>query len=657
MVPSSTVISMSSLVIVESPAKGRTLSRILGNDFCVEASMGHVRDLPKGDLGVDVEDEFRPHYVVPKEKKIRVEQLKDLSKGARAIYLATDPDREGEAIAWHVAELLGKRECKRVVFHEITDQAVQEAFEHPRGIDYHLVDAQQARRILDRLVGYKLSPLLWRKVRKGLSAGRVQSVTLRLVVDRQREIDAFHPEEYWTVEALLASRGEQFTAQLATVNNKKITLKNETEAKVIEKQVTKATFTVTDVSEKVVKRAPLAPFTTSTLQQASHRLGFSARRTMSVAQRLYEEGYITYMRTDSVSLSAQAVERTRTYITQTYGTQYVPSSPRIFRTKQKLAQEAHEAIRPTDPGKEPTRVKAKLDRDQLRLYTLIWQRMIASQSSDASYHQVAVDIRASSYGFRAHGSTITFEGWLKIMPQSSRVLDDEELRTLPKLSVGEQLKLEKLINSQHFTQAPAQYSEATLIKALEEHGIGRPSTYAPILSTLQDRLYVELLDRRLIPTPLGFAVNDFLVKYFPNILDIAFTAHLEDRLDDIAKGEQQWIPVIEQFFGPFEEDVTRVSEEAQRVKIATEETKETCPQCQKPLVVRIGRFGKFLACSGFPACTFTKPYLKKLGIACPKCGGDVIVRRTKRKKTFYGCASYPHCKFASWTKPKVLAQA
>lgn len=650
---------MQSLVIVESPAKGRTLSRFLGEDFRVEASMGHVRDLPKADLGVDVADDFRPHYVVSKEKKVRVDELKRLSKDARLIYLATDPDREGEAIAWHITELLGKStgKFKRVIFHEITEPAVREAFKHPRSIDHHLVDAQQARRILDRLVGYKLSPLLWRKVRKGLSAGRVQSVALRLVVDRQREIDAFRPEEYWTVEALLASHGGQFTAQLVTVKDKKATLKNETEAKVIEKQLLKVPFSVTNVSQKVVKRAPFPPFTTSTLQQMAHRLGFSARRTMSVAQRLYEEGYITYMRTDSVSLSAHAIERVRAYIAKTYGTQYVPTSPRIFRAKQKLAQEAHEAIRPSDPEKEPTRAKAELDRDQLKLYTLIWQRTVASQSSDASYHQVAVDIRASSYGFRANGSTITFEGWLKIMPQSSRVLDEEELYTLPKLSVGEQLKLEKLTSAQHFTQPPPTYSEATLIKALEEHGIGRPSTYAPILSTLQDRLYVELLDRRLIPTPLGLAVNDFLVTYFPNILDIAFTAHLEDRLDDIARGQEQWIPVIEQFFGPFEEDVTRVSEEAQRVKIATEETNETCPQCQKPIVVRIGRFGKFLACSGFPACTFTKPYLKKLGIPCPKCGGDVIVRRTKRKKTFYGCASYPHCEFASWTKPKVLAQA
>lgn len=642
---------MQQLVIVESPTKAKTLARFLGNNYRVEASMGHVRDLPKGELGVDVDSGFVPHYIVPKDKKTRVEELKKIAKGSD-IYLATDPDREGEAIAWHISQLLsGNGKHKRIVFHEITEHAIRESLQNPRGIDQHLVDAQQARRVLDRLVGYKLSPLLWRKVRKGLSAGRVQSVALRLVVEREREVIAFKPLEYWLIDILLLAKEEIFGAQVVSFKKKKLTIETKDFASRIAAELKSLQYVVGSVTKRTIRRQPDAPFTTSTLQQtAANRLGFSAKRTMLLAQKLYEEGYITYMRTDSVNLASEAIAKARLLIERSFGGKYLPKIPRIFKTKQKLAQEAHEAIRPTEPSKEPTALKDELDRDRLKLYTLIWQRMIAAQMSEAVYDQVTIEITAGDFGLRAGGRTIAFEGWLKVLQDAKD--EKEDSRKIPELAVSEQVTLKEISPSQHFTEPPPRYSEASLIKALEEQGIGRPSTYAPILSTLQDRQYVEIQDRRLSPTSLGIAVSDFLVKYFPIIMDIRFTAGLEDQLDGIAKGESEWTPIIEHFYVPFEKHLETVQDTAERVKIEVEETDEECPQCHKKLVVRLGRFGKFLACSGFPECKFTKQYFKKLGILCPKCGGEIIMRRTKKKKSFYGCSNYPKCDFASWTKPK-----
>ncbi len=649
---------MQNLVIVESPTKARTLSRFLGEEFRVEASMGHVRDLPKGELGVDVEQRFKPRYTVPKDKEKRVSELKRLAKGTNSIYLATDPDREGEAIAWHIAELFGSstnsKFIQRVVFHEITESAIREAFAHPRGINDNLVDSQQARRVLDRLVGYKLSPLLWRKVRRGLSAGRVQSVALRLVVEREREVEAFKPQEFWSITAHLAKDTQEFRAQLVTIADKKIQVGIQEEASRIVSDLRTQEYLVTTVTERQVTRQPDPPFMTSSLQQAAaNRLGFSAKRTMIVAQRLYEEGFITYMRTDSVSLSRDAVANARAYIEQAFGKQYLPATARIYKTKQKLAQEAHEAIRPTDPGKTPVLVKGMLDRDRLRLYMLIWERLIACQMAQAVFDQTSVEIQAGPYGLRASGRVLRFDGWHALVRQDTGAQrDDEELTELPTLQRGDQLVLRDVEPEQHFTQPPARFSEASLIKALEEQGIGRPSTYAPILSTLAQRQYVEHLDRRLHPTPLGVTVSDFLVQYFPNVMDVHFTARLEDQLDDVAKGEQKWVPIVEQFYKPFATHLEQVQENAQRVKVAVEATDEVCPECGKQVVIRVGRFGKFFACSGFPTCRFTKAYVTKTDMVCPKCSAPIVMRRTRHKKNFYGCSNYPNCDFASWTKPK-----
>ncbi len=634
------------LIIVESPTKAKTLARFLGDEFKIEASMGHIRDLPERKIGVDVKHDFKPDYEVPAKKAEKVKELQALASKADKIILATDPDREGEAISWHIASLLPeKKRIERITFHEITESAIKEALGKPGKINMQLVDAQQARRILDRLVGYKLSPLLWRKIRKGLSAGRVQSVAVRLIVEREREIVAFKPVEYWEILADLKAKGGEFQAKLV-----KTEVNNGEESSKIVSELEKAKFIITDISKREVRRNPYPPFTTSTLQQAaSNLMGWSAKRTMQVAQSLYEQGAITYHRTDSTNLATEAISMVRGYISNVYGAKYLPSEPRLFKTKSKVAQEAHEAIRPTSVEKTQG---FGLDRDQQRLYDLIWKRFVACQMTEALYEQMGVDIKASDYALRANGNKMLFDGWKNLYQKLDDNSDDQE-QSLPDLSVGEPLDLLKILPSQHFTEPPPRYTEAGLIKALEEHGIGRPSTYAPIISTIQERQYVEKADKKLIPTNLGFAVNDFLTTNFQKEFDYQFTANMENELDAVANGDKQWVPVIREFYDPFSAILDKVQETSARVKVEVETTDEVCPNDGSPLVVRIGKFGRFLACSKFPDCKFTKPYLKKVDVKCPKCLiGDVILRKTRSKRTFYGCSRYPECDFASWTKPK-----
>ena len=644
------------LIIVESPTKARTLSKFLGKDFQIEASMGHIRDLPQKRLGIDVEHNFAPDYVVSPDKKEKVKELQMAAQKADKVILATDPDREGEAIAYHLSKVISENsklknpnsKFSRITFHEITESAIREALQKPGVINMPLVDAQQARRILDRLVGYKLSPLLWRKIRRGLSAGRVQSVAVRLIVEREREILAFKPVEYWEIVAQL-QRVSPFEAKLI-----KQEIHTKDEADKITARLQTAKFEVTDVQSKEVKRNPYPPFTTSTLQQAASNLfGWSAKKTMQVAQSLYEAGYISYHRTDSTNLAIEAVSSARDYIKSEFGGKYLPENARIYKTKSKVAQEAHEAIRPTDPKFQIQ--NSNLDRDQKRLYELIWKRFVACQMSEAVSQQTGVDITAAGYTLRATGSKVLFDGWQTLYDKENikdKKEENEENKELPNLTIGEILELLELVPSQHFTQAAPRYNEASLIKTLEEYGIGRPSTYAPIISTIQDRQYIEKEDKKLLPTALGLAVNDFLMANFAGVLDFKFTAGMEDELDNIANGEKQWVPVIREFYEPFARQLGGVTETAARVKVETETTQEKCPNDGAFLVVRIGKFGKFLACSKFPECKFTKPFARLTGIPCPKCAGEVIIKRTKNKKNFYGCSNYPSCDFASWTKPK-----
>lgn len=662
---------MNNLVIVESPTKARTLAKYLGDDYRIEASMGHVRDLPKSEFGVDIEHNFQPQYIVPRDKKKRVNEMKKMAENAKVLWLATDPDREGEAIAWHITELLhtGSKtkdakskieDIKRVVFHEITPEAIKEAFDHPRDLDIHLIDAQQARRVLDRLVGYKLSPLLWTKIKRGLSAGRVQSVALRLIVEREREVKAFKSEEYWSIEVELSTgKKELFLASVIEKVGKKFVIKNEKEAKKHVEELKTENYIVNLVAKKEVRRFPYPPFTTSTMQQiSSNRLGLSAKKTMMIAQALYERGLITYMRTDSFNLSASAVGSVRDYIRENLGTKYLPATPRIFKSKSKNAQEAHEAIRPTNARLESDQIRsiAGMTRDHVRLYDLIWKRFVACQMSEAVMDQTSVDIKAGDYLLRANGSVIKFEGWLKLYSKETDFLDEGEesskKQSLPPLNKDDKLNLEELLPQQHFTQPPPRYNEASLIKKLEELGIGRPSTYAPILSTIQERYYVEKLERKFIPTALGMAVIDFLTEYFPDIIDYDFTAQMEDELDEIALGKREWQPIVRDFYSPFEKKIELTSQKAEKVKMEVEYSGKNCPKCGKELIIRIGRFGKFLACSGFPDCKHTEALEEKINVTCPDCGGDIIVRRTRKGKTFYGCKNWPGCKFASWTKPK-----
>lgn len=666
--------------------------------------MGHVRDLPEKKIGVDIAHDFKPEYVVSKERQKKVDELKSLASKAKRIILATDPDREGEAISWHVAALINdgnKKKAKsnkleRITFHEITEHAIKEALEHPREIDMNLVDAQQARRILDRLVGYKLSPLLWRKVRKGLSAGRVQSVALRLIVEREREIEAFKAVEYWEIEAELKKQQgtsdkvqvNSFKAKLAGLvsgeiqgseaqdavaeekeNNsfkikiEKIEINSKEKTEEILKNLENGEWKIAEVIKKEVKKNPYPPFMTSTLQQgAGNRFGWTAKRTMSIAQQLYEAGYITYHRTDSLNLSVEAVNGSRSFIEKNYGKNYLSDAPRVYKTKSKVAQEAHEAIRPahfSDLEKMKEQIMGEMGREAMKLYDLIWKRMMASQMKETLYDQTTAEITVNKFLFRATGSRIKFDGWKRLYDYEKNENEEEAENSeniLPELNKGETLHLEQLLPSQHFTEPPPRFTEAALVKALEEKGIGRPSTYAPIITTIQGRQYVEKLEKKFRPTALGIAVNDFLIRNFPEIFDYSFTASMEDELDQVANGELKWVPVLKEFYGPFEKKLAAVGETAERVKVEVEETDQICDLCGAPLVVRVGRYGKFLACSRFPECKFTKAFLQTTGITCPKCGGNVILRRTKKGKSFYGCSNYPNCDFASWTKPVVKAE-
>jgi DNA topoisomerase-1 len=661
------------LVIVESPTKTKTLGKILGKGFTLKASLGHVRDLPRGQMGVDIEHGFTPKYVVPRAKTKLVNELKQAIKSASAVYLATDPDREGEAIAWHLAEVTGtdKKTYHRVVFREITDEAVKAAFQSPRKIDMQLVDAQQARRVMDRLVGYTISPLLWKKVRKRLSAGRVQSVAVKIIVDREREIEKFVAEEYWVIEAELSKMKDKksFRATLVGLaDGKKLDVHTQSEAEGIQAALEKAAYDVLKVTTRKATRQPAPPFTTSTLQQEAWRkLRFSAKQTMAVAQQLYEGvsiggegdvGLITYMRTDSTRVAVSAVAEAREYIQEKFGQKYLPPRARVYAARSRGAQEAHEAIRPTRIHREPAAIKKFLNSSQYRLYDLIWKRMVASQMAAALFDNTTVDIEAKDhrdYLLRTAASVNTFPGFITLYSEGKDEAEEEGGKnTLPRLEKGEALKLLGLFPEQRFTQPPPRYTEATLVKTLEQYGIGRPSTYAPTISTILERDYVTKAKGVFQPTELGSAVNDFLVQYFPDVINIQFTADMENELDDIAGKARDWPSVIQDFYTPFDKDLQNALKTAEKVKIEDEKTGEACPRCGEPLVVKTGRFGKFVACSGFPACKYTRPFQVKLGVKCPDCGGDIVQRVSKKKKTFYGCGNYPKCKFITSFRP--LAQ-
>ncbi len=667
------------LVIVESPAKARTLGRILGSAYSLKASLGHVRDLPKSQLGVDIENGFTPKYVVPRGKSKIARELKEAAKTASTIYLATDPDREGEAISWHLVKVMksDKTPYRRVVFHEITEEAIKQAFKHPRSIDMQLVNAQQARRILDRLVGYKISPLLWRKVRRGLSAGRVQSVTLRIIVDREREIEKFIPVEYWTIEAELTKKipsaeAIAFRAMLVSLaSGTKLDIHSREEATEIRDELEQASYSVAKVTSKKVTRQPAPPFMTSTLQQeAWRRLRFSAGQTMAIAQQLYEGlpignegsvGLITYMRTDSARVARSAVVEAREFIKTKYGAEFVPPHARSFTRIIKGAQEAHEAIRPTRIRREPSMIKKYLNTNQFKLYELIWKRMVASQMASAIFDNTTVDINANcpdsktDYLFRTTSSINRFPGFIVLYTEQKDQPEEEKKSSpLPQLEKGDELNLLGLFPEQHFTQPPSRFTEATLIKMLEQWGIGRPSTYAPTLSTIQEREYVIKANGSFQPTELGFIVNDLVSQYFPDIVDIKFTARMEDELDEIADKKRDWVGVIQDFYTPFEKSLTKATELMERVKLPDEVTEEICPKCGKPMVIKTGRFGKFLACSGYPECKSTKSFQIKTGANCPQCGGELVQKVNKKKRTFYGCSNYPDCTFATNFKPLPL---
>ncbi|MEW6715227.1 MAG: type I DNA topoisomerase [Nitrospirota bacterium] len=699
---------MKSLLIVESPAKVKTLSKFLGKDFIIKASIGHIKDLPKKDIGVDVENNFAPTYVVIEGKEKVMKDLKKAAKAAEKVFLAPDPDREGEAIAWHIAEELNgdSDKVQRVEFNEITEKAVKEAIKHPRKINVNLFDAQQARRILDRLVGYKLSPLLWHKVRRGLSAGRVQSVAVRLVVDREREIEAFKTEEYWSITAALEGKvPPKFDAKLFQINKDKAEIKNEEHASGIVKDLKDKTFAVKKIDKKKRKRSPSPPFITSTLQQdASRKYRYTAKKTMMLAQKLYEGielgsegsvGLITYMRTDSVKIASEAQKEAREFIVKEYGKDYAPQKPPVYKSK-KSAQEAHEAIRPTSIFRTPSEVKNFLEPDQHKLYKLIWERFVASQMEAAQLEQTSIDISAGSYLFRATGSVITFPGFMTLYIESTDNAKEEE-GLLPPLSEGDLLKNLGITPKQHFTQPPPRYNEATLVKELEAKGIGRPSTYAAIISTIQDRKYAEKLEGRFKPTELGTVVSDLLVERFADIMDYNFTANMEDNLDKIEEGGYKWVDVVMDFYKPFDKDLSEAMAIVGKVKPQDIPTDQTCEKCGEPMVIKWGRFGRFMACTKYPECKTTKPLegqapkaedqptdeicqkcgspmvLKtgrfgkfiacskypeckttkalSIGVKCPEDGGDIVERRTKKGKVFFSCGNYPKCKFATWYKP------
>lgn len=661
------------LVIVESPAKARTVARFLGKGYTVKASVGHVRDLLRSSLSVDVENDFTPKYRVPNEKRDIVKELKADARKAEEIYLATDPDREGEAIAWHLLEAaeIEPERTKRVVFHEITKSAIEESFNHPKQLDMHLVDAQQARRVLDRLVGYGISPLLWQKVRSRLSAGRVQSVALRLVVEREREIEAFEAVEYWTIKAQLQAAGskDDYVARLVRVDNEDPTLPDEKAVQQLLGDMEAAAYVISRIKRGERSRKPNAPFITSTLQQqASRRLGYTAKRTMALAQQLYEgidvgdggsTGLITYMRTDSTNIAKEAAEQTRKFIVAQYGSAYVPDSPNQYKTSAKKAQEAHEAIRPTSVLREPKAIKSHLTRDQFRLYQLIWQGFVASQMAAAVFDTLSIEIEAQgqahAYTLRTSGSTMKFPGFLVVYADAKDEDQSDEENgngTIPAgLEEGQKQELLHLIPEQHFTQPPPRYTDASLVQSLEEHGIGRPSTYAAILSTIQDRGYVYKENKRLTPTETGLLVNDLLVQYFEDIINTGFSAEMEERLDEIAEGDQNWVKVVAEFYDKFSPELEHAREEMPETKAELEKVGRDCPKCSHELVIRWGRFGKFISCSNFPDCRYTEPWLEKIGVHCPQCDGEVVQRRTRKGRVFFGCSNYPECDFTSWKQP------
>ncbi|MBN1536074.1 MAG: type I DNA topoisomerase [Anaerolineales bacterium] len=660
------------LVIVESPAKARTVGRFLGKGYTVKASVGHIRDLLRSQLSVDVENGFTPKYRVPNEKRPVVKELKALAERAEEIYLATDPDREGEAIAWHLLEAadINKKLSRRVVFHEITEPAINEAFSHPREINMDLVDAQQARRVLDRLVGYNLSPLLWRKVRSRLSAGRVQSVALRLIVEREREIDAFNPVEYWSIAAEFLPQGlkESFIAKLAKIDGEDPVLGSEDIVKPVLDDMENASYEVSKIKRGERKRSPSAPYTTSTMQQeASRRLGYTARRTMALAQQLYEGmdvgtggtvGLITYMRTDSTNVAETAQEEARQYITSRFGESFLPPKPPTYKTKVRGAQEAHEAIRPTSVMRTPEALKEFLNRDQFRLYRLIWQRFLASQMAAGIFDTLSVEVTGKTntheYLLRASGSTVRFLGFLAIYEEAKdedKEPEEEESRIPPDLTEGMPQKLKELLPEQHFTQPPPRFTEATLVRTLEEFGIGRPSTYAPILSTIQTRGYVVRDNKRLTPTETGILVNDIITEHFPEVVDTGFTASMEAELDLIAAGDQPWVGVISEFYTPFAKQVALAEQRIPEMNTGPEPIGRECPECGKELVIRYGRYGKFISCSGFPDCRHTEAWLEKIGVTCPKDKGEIVERKTRKGRLFYGCSNYPECDFTSWKRP------
>ena len=654
------------LIIVESPAKASTITKFIGGSTKVMASMGHIRDLPKSKLGVDVDNNFEPQYINIRGKAALIKSLKKEANTAKTVYLATDPDREGEAIAWHLAYLLNisPESLCRVTFNEITKKAVQESIKKPRQIDKNLFDAQQARRVLDRIVGYKISPVLWKKVKKGLSAGRVQSVVVKLIVDREDEIEAFIPEEYWNIYANLLADGAKssFEAKLIGRNDEKIELKNKEQVDEILSNLQKSDFIVKDIKKGQKKRNPAPPFTTSTMgQEASRKLGFTLKKTMSVAQGLYEGvkvpekgvvGLITYMRTDSTRISEEARAASKIYIEETYGTAYYEN--RYFKTKQG-AQDAHEAIRPTYVDLTPEKVKSSLTNDQYKLYNLIYNRFIASQMSSAEYDTISVTINAGEYNFKANGQSIKFKGFMKLYVETKdqdNGEDDELL--LPSLEVNQKLKNEKIDTKQSFTEPPPRYTEASIVKVLEEKGIGRPSTYAPTISTILDRRYIEKEQKQLVPTDLGKIVNKLLIENFGDVINVAFTAKIEEEFDEIAEGKENWKEVISEFYGPFEENVERVEKELEHVQLVEEVSDVPCEKCGRMMVIKYGRYGKFLACPGFPECRNAKPIIETIDVPCPVCGSTVQIKKSRRGRKFYVCENNPEsCQYISWNKPKV----
>jgi DNA topoisomerase I len=650
------------LVIVESPAKAKTIGKYLGKNYVVEASMGHVRDLPKSQLGVDIDNEYNPKYITIRGKGELLDKLKKEAKKSEKIYLATDPDREGEAISWHLAHVLKLAEGEkcRIEFHEITKNAIKNAIKSPREININVVDAQQARRVLDRLVGYKISPILWSKVKWGLSAGRVQSVALRLISDREKEIVSFTPKEYWTVECALNKINDKksFIVRLTTLKKKKLEINNKEEVDKIIKDLESEEFIIKKIKKTSKTKNPLPPFTTSTLQQDAYKkLNFATKRTMSIAQQLYEGvdikghgtvGLITYMRTDSVRIAEEAQVYCRSFVSNKFGEEYIPKEPRNFKGKKNI-QDAHEAIRPTNVEITPEIAKENLKDEQYKLYTLIWNRFVGSQMASCIVDVTSVDIANGEYGLKASGSIVKFDGFMKVYEYATD--EEKEDINLPKLEDSEKLIKKSIDGKQHFTQPPARFSEATLVKTLEENGIGRPSTYAPIISTLLDRKYVEREKKTLKPTELGDIVNNILSEYFKQIVDVEFTADMEHKLDNVEEGKENWNKVVDQFFMPLREAIDIAEKEIAKITIEDKVTDILCDKCGRNMVIKQGRFGDFLACPGYPDCKNTKPIVEELDVKCPKCGGKVLIKKSKKGRKFYGCSNYPECDFVSWFEP------